>query len=356
MSAVDGSRRGRTRQTRAAASTANRRTPARRRTTGRKPEAGAAAAIAWGEPVLRSTISTVHSGRLIYRGVDAVEFAASASLEDAAVLLWGADRALFATPHAWSRPTESVAREALFAVLARSAAASDPTLGRSEPLLHTEAARLVNVVADTVSGIAAAPAEPIHAQLARGWGVPDAADCLRRALVLLADHELNVSTFAARVTASSGASLAAAVLAGLAALSGPLHGSAGMGVGELVRAAKHGGATEAVRGRLGQGLPIPGFGHPLYAGLDPRAAALLATFAAPAPYADLQRAALETLGHAPNIDFALSAMTAHFGLPADAPFLLFALARSTGWIAHALEQGREGRLIRPRARYVGALP
>ncbi|MBE7220113.1 MAG: hypothetical protein INR64_16710 [Caulobacteraceae bacterium] len=129
---------------------------------------------------------------------------------------------------------------------------------------------------------------------------------MRRALVLLADHELNVSTFAARVTASSGASLAASVLAGLSALSGPLHGRAGLAVAHLVDEAAREGANEALRRRLAHGQSALGFGHPLYAGGDPRTAAE------------------GLLGSAPNVDPALCAMTARLELPADKPFLIFA--------------------------------
>ena len=341
---------------------------ARRRSGGRKAEAVAHEAIAWGEPVLESAVSTVSAGRLIYRGRDAVELATSASLEAVAALLWEADRTVFerTTPPA---PMDAAVgrRRAVFAVLAERAARADPVLGRAAPRLHLEAAEIVHALSTAVCGVAAEPHEPIHARLARGWaaspgrsaGANDAVagDLLRRALVLLADHELNASTFAARVAASTGASLAASTLAGLAALSGPLDGTAGLAVAALARDAARDGADAAVGSWIAQGRQAPGFGHPrLYPHGDPRAVALLETFEPPPIYCALQACVAERLGLEPNVDFALAAATERFALPPGAPFFLFALARSVGWIAHALEQAQTGQLIRPRARYVGERP
>jgi citrate synthase len=152
---------------------------------------------------------------------------------------------------------------------------------------------------------------------------------------------------------STGASLASGVLAGLATLSGPLHGRAAVGVGELVRAGRQRGMQAAVREWLTCGRALSGFGHPLYPQGDVRASALLRGFAVPPEYEELRAAVDELAGERPNIDFALAAMTAGFRLPPDAPLVLFALARTVGWLAHAMEQALAGHLIRPRARYVG---
>jgi citrate synthase len=112
-------------------------------------------------------------------------------------------------------------------------------------------------------------------------------------------------------------------------------------------------AQEAVRHWLAQGQRLPAFGHPLYAEGDPRATALLGLFD-PAPiYAELREAGEELAGERPNIDFALAALADRFALPPMATFSLFAIARSVGWIAHALEQAASQQMIRPRARYIG---
>ncbi len=197
----------------------------------------------------------------------------------------------------------------------------------------------------------------IHDRLARAWKVgPEGPDLLRRAMVLLADHELNASTFAARVAASTGASLAAAALAGLSAMSGPLHGGMAARVENLIEEARRIGPRAAIEGRLARAGPAPGFGHPLYPAGDPRSAALLAAFEPSVELAALKEAVETTTGERANIDFALVALAQRLSLPRDAPFALFAVARCAGWIAHALEQVATGTLIRPRARYIGASP
>ena len=169
----------------------------------------------------------------------------------------------------------------------------------------------------------------------------------------MADHELNASTFAARIAASTGASLAAAALSGLATLLGPVHGGATLRVRALTDEAERNGARACVQLHLARGAALPGFGHPLYPDIDPRAAALLEYLPLPDVVADLAKEAFAATGLRPNIDLAAVAMGLAFGLPADAPFRLFAAARMAGWLAHAMEQAESGALIRPRARYAG---
>jgi len=195
----------------------------------------------------------------------------------------------------------------------------------------------------------------MHFRLASRFDRPEAADTLRRALVLLADHELNASTFAARVTVSTGASLAAGALSGLAALNGPLHGVASSTVLALAHdiEADPSGVETALREWLGEGRVVPGFGHRLYPFGDPRAAELLSAFDVPAGYRALLDAADAVIGDYPNVDFALAALATAYELPPDAPLTLFALARTVGWIAHMLEQIQSASIIRPRARYIG---
>lgn len=317
----------------------------------RRAETVAAQTIRWGDPILTSSISTIADGRLYYRGEDAVGLAASASLEDVAQLLWASARIVPAAGSAAPAPAGSPL-EAAFRALGHLAATDLPMQGRAPTALCRDATAVLGALADALIG--GRPSDgPLHLRLAHAWGRPEAADLLRQALVLLADHELNASTFAARVAASTGASVSASVLAGLATLTGPLHGSAALGARALADIASNVGAEAAVRQYLAQGRPLPAFGHQLYPDGDCRAVALLAGFELSAPFARLRDIAERTTGNAPNVDFALAALTAAYGLPADAPLTLFALARSTGWIAHALEQHATGSLIRPRAHYVG---
>lgn len=329
------------------------------RQRGRRPaRAVAAESIAWGEPLLETAISTVVDGQLLYRGQDAVKLAETATLEQVAGLLWGGESSglaqhplpfpPFKEGRAKERHVQGLAR--VYRDIAIRAARDMPTAGRTRAVLLGEAARVVGTLADAL----AAPADGgVHTRLALHWDRGEAADAIRAALVLLAEHELNASTFAARVTASTGAPLSAAVLAGLAALSGPLHGNASQGMGDLVAMARQTGAEAAVRDYLRQGRSLPCFGHRLYADGDVRARALMERFSLPALFDELKAAGTALSGEQPNIDFALVAMGAAFDLPQDAPMQIFALARSVGWIAHALEQVETGALIRPRARYIG---
>jgi citrate synthase len=327
-----------------------------RKARGRKASAVASAAIAWGDPVLSSAITEVAGGRLYYRGADATELARTKTLEQAALRLWACDDPMvFARERRPRVRMRGPAQARAFAVLAARAGVDSPALGLSTNALWREGASLV---ADLAGALGEGLAEgPLHQILADAWSL-DArqADLIRRALVLLADHELNASTFAARVAASTGASLAAAVLAGLAALTGPRHGGAGARVVALIEEAERIGAEEAVRAFIARGDAPAGFGQRPYPDGDPRAAALLAAFAPPPALLELKAAAEDLTGERANIDFALAVMTRTLGLPADAPLSLFALGRSVGWIAHAMEQLQSGDLIRPRARYIGPPP
>ncbi|MQA21819.1 citrate synthase family protein [Rugamonas rivuli] len=330
----------------------------------RKIEAVSAQAMQWGDPVLPSALSTAADGRLLYRGRDAVTLSETATLEDIADLLWQAEpgQVLAATaaaanaaataPAVSARPASALGAGLL--ALALRSATDAPSLGRPAAELRAEAA---SVLSTLTAAMMAAPADNNHAtisqRLALAWQRPAAEDLLRRALVLMADHELNASTFATRVAISTGASLAAGVLAGFTTLTGPLHGGASAEFAQLVASANQHGAGTAVQAWLASGRPLPGFGHKLYAEGDPRARALLELLPELHPHTDLAAAAEAQAGELPNIDFALTLLAAAHELPDDAPFILFALGRCVGWLAHALEQVQANRLIRPRARYVG---
>ena len=326
-----------------------------RKARSRKVSDVATGAIAWGEPVLSSAITTVSGGRLFYRGRDAIELAETETLEAVARLLRGGHGAALKRTDRPRIPEGGDMRGRAFAALAARAGVDPPARGRNPLALAVEAATLLDVLTDAVAGEVGGGA--IANRLALAWGLGpggSGADLIRRALVLLADHELNASAFAARVAASTGASLAAASLAGLAALSGPRHGGAAAAIQGLAREAVMTNPRTAIAARLGEDRLIPGFGHLLYPDGDPRAEALLSRFEATPDIARLRSAVTAVTGLAPNVDFALVAMSESLKLPQDAPFALFAVARCAGWIAHSIEQGQTDQLIRPRARYVGA--
>lgn len=328
-----------------------------RKSRSRKISDVAAGAISWGEPVLASAITTVQGGRLFYRGRDAIRLAETESLESVARLLRGGHGAALKRTERPQPPVGSDTRTRAHLALALRAAQDPPALGRAPLALAVEAATLLDVLTDAVAGDVGGGA--IHNRLALAWGQGpggSGADLIRRILVLVADHELNASAFAARVAASTGASLSAAALAGLATLTGPRHGGATAAVRNFAAEAERQGPREAIAGRLTDDRALPGFGHNLYPGGDPRAAALLSRFEPPAALRRLQDAVQAVTGLAPNVDFALIAACEALRLRADAPFALFSVARCAGWIAHAIEQGQTDSLIRPRARYVGPEP
>ncbi len=319
---------------------------ARRGAGRRKADVLAQETIRWGDPILSSSVSTVVDGRLYYRGQDAIALSAAALVEDVAALLWQS-----AAPVIASQPvTGAAALPGMYQALAQRAAEDPPTGGRSPEVLRREAAGVFSALANTVI----APGSlPLHQRLATAWQKPEVAEPLRVALVLLADHELNASTFAARVAASTGVPLAAAALAGLATLTGPLHGGAPAAAHALIQSADRSGPDAAIRAWMAQGRALPGIGHALYAKGDPRAQALLGSFKMPSPLSALLSAVEAISGERPNIDLALACLVEAFDLPADAAFTIFALGRSCGWLAHAIEQVESGHLIRPRARYTG---
>jgi citrate synthase len=175
---------------------------------------------------------------------------------------------------------------------------------------------------------------------------------LNAAMVLLADHDLAASTLAARVAASTRAHPYAVVSAGLAALDGPLHGAASSLSYALLEQAVDGpDPLTAVSAGLRSGGPIPGFGHPLYPDGDPRATTLFELI----DDGPVRRTALELAdvmrtrsGYAANVDLALAALTLHHNMPADAGEAIFAVARTAGWLAHALEEyGERPSRFRP---------
>lgn len=328
-----------------------------RRRRGRSRGAVAASTIDWGEPLLASRITRIESGSLAYRGHDAVALSQEATLEDVAALLWETPSLPHIAPPHHPPPKGTTPMARCLAATAQLAAPATPaTFHRGRRALLNDATRLLGSMAAAVAGMH--KGRPAHLTLAEAWHADaGAADALRRALVLCADHELNASTFAVRVAASTGASLPACLLAGLATLSGPLHG----GATDRLRAmlAEPGlrrDPAKAVAARLARGEEIPGFGQRLYPNGDPRAAALFTVLPAGRTWQRLVGSVEEQTGRKPNIDAALVMLEDALHLPVGAAFALFAVGRTAGWIAHAMEQHQDGRLIRPRAVYAGREP
>lgn len=326
---------------------------ARRKQAGRKHETVATNTLFGSEPSIPTALTTFFRGRPYYRGHDVLTLAASATMESTAELLWNAEQPV---DFACTTPRAGPAgRLAAFNALASLAATGHSTHGRLTRVLHNEGQALVGQLA---TAFGARPGkQPLHLRFARGWKLSDeGADLVRTALVLLADHELTSSAFAARIAASAGASLPACVLAGLATLSGPLHGDASGRVQALFADVLRIGDDEVVGHYLSSGMRFAGFGHPIYPDGDPRTAVLLGLFEPPEAIARFIEKVVDLTGLQPTIDVALAALVAHLELPADAAFALFATARSVGLLAHSIEQLGVQQVIRPRGRYIGRVP
>jgi citrate synthase len=343
----------------------------------------AASALRWGEPVLETRIGSITREGPLYRGKSAVELARDgASFEDVCALLWAApfrpeqdlDARKLGAPVAHLRallrpraePFDGMLVTA--GVLAAAEQHAEPSLEMARSRAAALMRRLV-AACGLVHGADAVNASLEAATTARallvalgGRTTASSISAVTEALVLVADHELNPSTFAARVAASAGASLPACTMAALAAASGSLHGAVTARVEAFVaEVARPERAAAAVGERLARGDSVPGFGHPVYPEGDPRGARLLEV---------VQRIGGKSRGvriltsvvnamelvarERPTVDIGLVALSAALGLPRGAPLAIFACGRVAGWIAHALEQRAAGFILRPRARYVGA--
>lgn len=328
-------------------------------------------ALDWGGPILDSALTHLTASDLSYRGQRVTDLAGWASVEEVAALLWTGETDGWRTLplrlrlHLGAHPRAALPLEALAYALAHAGAHDVSALDTRPEALPTQAARVLNLLYATLERhflVPPAPDLPLHIRLGRAWNVhgPSELDLLRRALVLLADHELNVSTFAARVTASGGCSLHHATLAALCALQGPRHGLAVLDSTDLLTHAARAGVRPALRDGMRRLGYLPGFGHKVYTAGDVRGKSLLDALeqhfpAHPAVRLsnELRQEVKADTGEAPNIDLALATLMRVLGRDGEDGVTLFALARAVGWLAHAQETLLSGQMIRPRARYVG---
>ena len=324
-------------------------------------------------PVMDSAIATITEDGPIYRGVNCIDLAEKDTLEHAATLLWdvsGVDPfsqdncPLVSGRNARGRRRRAPCR-ADRSHDRRAGAGRERRSSRFYPRRRGTRDGWRPHFAPGGRDHAEPPhrrPQPLHLQIAKAWA-PDnkhAADLIRRALVLLADHELNASAFTVRCAASTGLNLYDAIIAGLVALKGPKHGGAGVLAAQLVKTLVDGDVAPIIRERVALGERFAGFGHGVYKHGDPRAHALLQALSRAGAAQKLTREIPERIAEATgefvNIDYALAVLVHTLGLAPGNELVLFAMARTVGWIAHACEQLRHGGLIRPRARYIGPAP
>jgi len=345
---------------------------------------------------IESSITSIEGDRYRYRGVDATELARDRRFEEVAHWLWTGAAGGEGSWRAEGRAV-AVGRAAQAALPAdtlplerlRVIAAAMATV--DELRLQLDPAAVVAAGQSLIAGMVAClpdaappggdsegqPPDPEGSIAERLWRKLTPTDpdrpllrALDAALVLLADHELAASTVAARAAASVRADPYAVVCAGLAVASGTLHAGASLDIEALLAEARRPErGARAVGERLRRGERIRGFGHAVYQSGDPRAAFLLdrlreaaaaAPGGAPARRLAVAEAVLEAAANrrlaAPNVDFALATLASMAGMIAGAGEAIFVVARSAGWLAHALEEYERGRPIRPRASYTGPEP
>lgn len=339
-------------------------------------------------------------GILSYRGYDINELAPNATFEETVYLLWrghlptAEHLEAFKADMAGRRELPEVAMEVLKTV-AKSMTPMDAlrttvsalAAAEADPDAHTveagqEKARNLTAQVSTIIAayhrlrsdkpVVAPDANLSHAanflyMLNGEKPTPAAERAMDVALILHADHDLNASTFAARVTSATLADMHAAITSGMGCLKGPLHGGANIGVMKMLLEIDESGTdtTTWVKNALANKMRIMGFGHRVYKTLDPRAVHLAALSKGLAEQAGnmkwydmslaIQKEVKNQKGLDANVDFFSASSYYTMGIPLDLYTPIFALARVAGWTAHVLEQHGDNRLIRPLSDYTGEL-
>jgi citrate synthase len=335
------------------------------------------------ELVIESELTEISDDRLRFRGHDAISLATSRSFEDVAGLLWTGSFGNAAARGPWQATSEAIAAgtaaqaalppdtyplERLQVIVPAVAATDRLRLHLDRPAVIAAASSLIAAMVDCLPAAGQLPVAGDDSVAGRlvprlclrppGTGLVAA---LRAALVLAADHELAASTLAARVAASVRADPYAVVGTGLGTMSGALHGGASLGAEVLLAsAAESADAPRVVGELLRRGERIPGLGHFVYQAGDPRAILLLNLIRKAAPDSDRLAVAEAVLAEArrralpaPNIEFALALLATVAGMIPGAGEAVFAIARTAGWLAHALEEYARATPIRPRGVYTG---
>jgi citrate synthase len=330
----------------------------------KEPGTEMSGALHWGSPLLDSSLTLIANGQFFYRGEEVTGLASSRTFLEVATWLWTARWETPATAPAKHRPILRRGEPIFLYHEALLRAAMTEPLGYDFSFLAENGLQVLTLFLQILTRKPNPEVNRTAWELRQAWcpDQPKADKIFDAALILSIDHELNVSSFTARVVSSAGTSIYEIISAALCALRGSRHGG---GIDRATRLLLDMRSVSSVRAflleRIRSGIEVPGFGHPLYPDGDPRAAKLfeLLKRSMPAdakPWLELVAHATRALKRKPNIDLALAVCSLSLRLPSHAAFALFALGRTAGWIAHAAEQVESGRLIRPRARYTGVVP
>lgn len=350
------------------------------------PDKVAADAMQAGTPVMESAITMLTEDCFYYRGYNALTLATTHTAEQVAALIWtgeiAKERTLFTHTSMESllahyqkirSHLEGLTPLEAFQVCLPLAAHNDIAAYDLRPdAVAQTGARILQLLA-IIASEGRGTAHEIAQIVQQGW-VPDdeqASALLNAALILCADQEFNVTTFAARCVASSGSTPYAVVGAGLSALQGIKHAGQTERIEAFFReTASPSSVRSSMTSLLKRGEPIPGFGEVVpgfgsvfYPKGDPRGRLLLELTARAYPQSSTvhlaQRTVEETfalLGEHPTIFFGLVTLAQALNLPPGSAVALFALGRTIGWIGHSIEQYQANQVIRPRAWYVGPPP
>ena len=339
------------------------------------------------QPFIATELTLLSDGGLYYRGRDVAELAETESFEAVAGLLWTGllEPQEFAASPQTLELVRTVARAMpssarlpdLLRVAPSIAAAADPLRFDLNPdSVRAAASGLLAVMVDALpacgdgreSAAAGSLAERLWPKLTERPATESGIRALNAALIVLADHDLAVSALAGRVAASARAHPYAVLSAALGAFDGPLHGAAGSRAYRLFAdALSSGDPVAAYAERLRTQGRVEGFGHAAYPDGDPRARVLLDLLDAAGEEfpADVRAVARDLRAAAgrrgpvrlPNVDFALPLLAHAYAMLPDAAEVIFIVARSVGWIAHALEEYEEPPLrFRYQGAYRGVLP
>lgn len=330
--------------------------------------------------LIETGVTSLAADGVRYRGLHNAELARTQSFEQVAHLLWlGALDPAHSPWRGGHHPTAPGLDlpNALRVIAAHALSRAPQEIGRSADEVAAVGRHLIATMTDSLPRLSSriphlvlpVGGPPIRSSIAgRLWGklsvgaaTPSLLAALNATLVLLADHELAASTLAVRVAASAHANPFAVVTTGLGVLSGTLHGGASRPARALLDDALARGAGVAVTALARTGQRAPGFGHKVYAGIDPRAEVLFELLRRSsgarrvlAVADDVCTEVRKRFDREANIDFAMATFTHVAAMPADAAEAIMAISRTAGWLAHAIEEYREVPLrFRPRARYVG---